>query len=198
MRYSLQVTTDPTAEPLSLDETKTFLRVDSSDEDDFILSLIAAARQYCEAVTKRSFTTQTMRMYMDDWPDGDTIEMPRPFDSSTATPTVKYYLSGSTTATVLGSTNYWVDNSSEPGRLVLRDAVTWPTVDLRSANAVEVTMQTGYGGEVDVPDGIKMAMRLLVGHWYANREAVVVGTISTSLDIAVAALLSPFMVPYVA
>ncbi|MFP5432845.1 MAG: head-tail connector protein [Alphaproteobacteria bacterium] len=38
---------------------------------------------------------------------------------------------------------------------------------------------------------MKAAILLLVGHWYANREAVVTGTIATQLPMAVDALLAP-------
>lgn len=196
--HSIKVTTNPTAEPLSLDETKTFLRVDHSEEDDFILGLIVAAREYCEAVTKRSFVTQTMRARWDDWPDGDALEVPRPFQSTTAyVPALKYYASGSTSAVAVSAATYWIDNDSEPGRLVLRDNQEWPTTALRSAQGVELVFTSGYGGEADVPDGILHAMRLLVGSWYNNRENEVVGTITASLEIAVQALLSPHVVPYI-
>lgn len=38
------------------------------------------------------------------------------------------------------------------------------------------------------PD-IEQAILLLVGHWYANREAVVIGTISSAVPLAVERLL---------
>lgn len=40
------------------------------------------------------------------------------------------------------------------------------------------------------PD-VEQAVLLLVGHWYANREAVVTGTISTAIPLAVDRLLWP-------
>lgn len=195
--YGLKVSVNPTAEPLSLDETKLYLRVDHSEDDALILGMISAARQYAEAVTKRSFTTQTMQMYCDQFPDDDTLNIPRPFYTTTDV-ALKYYLSGSTTPTTFPSSSYWVDDSVEPGRLVLRDNSDWPTSDLRSAKAIEVTFRSGYGGQPDVPDGIKIGMLSLIGHWYTNREAVVVGTISKSVEMTVNALLSPHMSPFVA
>lgn len=43
----------------------------------------------------------------------------------------------------------------------------------------------------DALDAVKMAIKLLVGHWYANREAVVTGTIATTLPLAFDALIRP-------
>jgi hypothetical protein len=41
-------------------------------------------------------------------------------------------------------------------------------------------------------DDITTAMLLLIGHWYANRESVVVGTITSELPMAVEALIAPY------
>lgn len=45
-------------------------------------------------------------------------------------------------------------------------------------------------------EDVETAMLLLIGHWYANREAVVVGTNNASapLDFAVDALLQPYRI----
>lgn len=41
-------------------------------------------------------------------------------------------------------------------------------------------------------DDIATAMLLLIAHWYANRESVVVGSISGPLPMAVSALTDPY------
>ena len=41
-------------------------------------------------------------------------------------------------------------------------------------------------------DDITAAMLLLIGHWYANRESVVLGTITSELPMAVESLISPY------
>ncbi len=40
-------------------------------------------------------------------------------------------------------------------------------------------------------DDIRSAMLLLIGHWYANREAVNIGNITSSIPFAVESLLQP-------
>ncbi len=41
-------------------------------------------------------------------------------------------------------------------------------------------------------DDLSTAMLLIIGNWYANREAVVVGTITSELPMAVNALIEPY------
>ena len=51
-----------------------------------------------------------------------------------------------------------------------------------------------YGTADDVPEAIKAAMKLMIGHWYLNRESVQVGNIVTAFPLAVEALLGPYLV----
>jgi len=43
-------------------------------------------------------------------------------------------------------------------------------------------------------DDIRAAMLLLIGHWYANRESVVVGQTALKLPLAVESLLQPYRI----
>ena len=56
---SYQITTEPATEPLTLTEAKEHLRVDGTDEDTLITSIITVARKLCENYTNRAFITQT-------------------------------------------------------------------------------------------------------------------------------------------
>jgi uncharacterized phiE125 gp8 family phage protein len=58
-------------------------------------------------------------------------------------------------------------------------------------NAITITFWAGYGEDGrSVPAPIKHAMLMLVGFWYENRTAVLVGSISKPLEFAVESLLS--------
>lgn len=65
------------------------------------------------------------------------------------------------------------------------------------ATAAEIPTDTETGESLDpdalvLDDDITTAMLLLIGHWYANRESVVIGSISSELPMAVNALVKPY------
>src|SRR5512135_2870714 len=73
--------TAPAAEPLSLAEAKAFLRVETNDDD----AVIAGARIYVEAQTRRALITQSWRICRDCWPDDGRIDVrPAPLRTLTA------------------------------------------------------------------------------------------------------------------
>lgn len=68
----------------------------------------------------------------------------------------------------------------------------WPQTYTRE-DAVRVTWAAGYGpAATDVPAAIRQAMLLMIGHWFENREASVVGVSVTDLPMAVNSLLAPY------
>src|ERR1700712_1240967 len=67
--------TAPAAEPWSVAEAKSFLRVEHDDDDAIIGSLISAARCHVEALTRRALITQTWRVVLDQWPDDGRIKV---------------------------------------------------------------------------------------------------------------------------
>lgn len=189
----LTVTTPASSEPLSLAEAKLHLRVDGTDEDELIESLIVAARDYCETKTNRQFCTTTFKMSLDSFPSEVSgegarayeIRVPRPPLQSVAS-VVYWNLSGSTVA--LSGATYNVDTQSEPGRIVPAYGQYWPA-NLPRANAVEVNFVAGYSY---IPDGIKAAMKLVVGHLFNVRDAG-----DGTLPVAVDSLLAVYAIPEV-
>jgi uncharacterized phiE125 gp8 family phage protein len=74
--------TAPAVEPISLAEAKAFLRVEHDDDDDVIAALIAGARIYVEAQTRRALITQSWRLTRDAWPQTGKIAVrPAPLQS---------------------------------------------------------------------------------------------------------------------
>jgi len=72
----LKLITAPDIEPVTLDEAKNHLKIDSSEDNSLISALIVTARQLAEKETNRAFITQTWEMYLDEV--GNEIEIPKP------------------------------------------------------------------------------------------------------------------------
>lgn len=184
---ALKQTSAPATEPVTLEEIKLHLRVDTEDEDDWLTARITAARVFCEEFQRRGFITQTWELWLDAWPDKGYIEIPLPPLQSVTS--VKYYDTDDTEAT-FSSDCYFVDSKSESGRIGLNYGEVWPSTTLRPMNGICVTFKAGYGDADDVPESVKQAMLLLIAHWYENRETVISsGAMPKEMPFSVEALL---------
>lgn len=192
MPLALTRTVEPTEEPITLAEAKAHLRVDDTTEDTYISALITAARAHAESLTERQFITATYVLRLDEFPVRctDIIRVPRP---NLLTVTSITYVDQNGDTQTLSSTLYQVDIASLPGRIMPAYGQLWPTTRCQ-LNAVAVTFTAGYGAAAAVPVPIKHAVKLLVSHWFENREPVVVGTITSEVPTTVKALLGPYRV----
>lgn len=185
--------------PVSVTDAKAHLRVvDFTDDDDYIGALIDAATEWCENYCDRTFADKQYTVAFDDF-HGQRIELPRPpvrlhATASSATVTISYVDTGGTTQTLTwaqsGTQNFRLDRDHVPSLVYPTYQATWPSVRLDD-KSVQITYLAGYGGAAYVPKQAVHAIKMLVGHWYANREAVLTGTISKDIEFAVAALLAP-------
>lgn len=183
---TLKICTQPAMETISLTDAKQHLRVDGDDDDVLILSYIKAARIYCEGYQNRAYCTQTWELWLDSFPRTNILEIPLPPLQSITS--IKYFDTANEEAT-FPAASYFVDIKSSPGRVCLNSGYSWPSVALRAINGVCVTFEAGYGGTEAVPQSVKQAMLLLIGHWYENRETVNVVNITKELEFTVGALL---------
>lgn len=182
---ALKIYTAPAVEPISLAEAKLHLRVDIDDDDSYISALITAARQAAEATTNRAFITQTWDLFADRFTALDRIMVPLPPLQSV---TGIYYTPYGGVETTLTIAHYSVDTSSDPGRVVLNFGYCWPGSTLIPVNGMRMRFVAGYGAAgSNVPQSIRQAMLLMIGHYYENREA-------TGKPVAVDSLLWPYRV----
>jgi uncharacterized phiE125 gp8 family phage protein len=168
---SLTIVTEPTLEPVTLEEAEAHLRLSETstgEEDTLLNGWIKAARRLCERIQNRAYLHQTWTLTLDSFPGLAYIEIPRP--PLVSVTSVKYYSTGGTANTMTAG-NYYVDTASEPGRVHLGYGESWPSATLRPANGVEVQFLAGYGSVASlVPIEIKQAIKLIVGHYYERRE----------------------------
>lgn len=168
---ALQLITAPVAEPLTLAEAKLHLRETRDTQNAIITVLITVARQQCETITRRALITQTWDLFLPGFPAGEAIEVPLSPLASVESIT---YVDSAGVIQTWDAAEYTVDAVSEPGRIVPAYNESYPTARA-VPNAVKVRFVAGFGAASEVPEGIKQAMRLLVGHLYVNRESVKIG-----------------------
>jgi uncharacterized phiE125 gp8 family phage protein len=179
---SLQLVTPPSVEPVTLAEAKAHLKVDTSDDDALIGTLVTAARTRAEWHTGRAFVTQSWILWRDCWSEIVEIPLP-PLQAVTAVTT--YARDG--TSSVLDTSTYTVDAASQPARI---DFGCGLAPSLRAINAISVAFDAGYGSaEADVPAPVREAILRITAELYANRG-------DGSVDIAdgAQALLAPYRV----
>lgn len=176
---------EPTFEPITLTEAKAHLRVDFTEDDAYITSLITVARQYAETRTWRAIPQQTFDVFYDEYTS--TLQLPRPPLISVTS--VSYKNSGDTYVN-FNTTDYVVDFEAIPAKVVIQAA---RPQDLSTINPLRVRFVSGYANANSIPAHIKHAIKMLVSHFYENRELVVIGRTATLepkvLPIGVEALL---------
>jgi Phage gp6-like head-tail connector protein len=201
MASSVVIVQDADQEPITLDEAKGHLRVTSKDDEPVIKSCIRAARQYAEMFLNRCLVTSQLRYNLDSFPDlpnatlkffvptysvesylaraislmSGPIYLPRPHVLSVQS--VKYLDASGVLQTLAanpapGLPGYILDLDAEPARLAPANNLPWP-ITLAQQNAVTILLTCGYGESPDlIPETTKMAIKLLISHFYENREPV--------------------------
>lgn len=186
---TLILTGPPAAEPLSLDEAKSHLRVDGSDEDTLISSLVTAARVHVETATRRALLTQDWTLALDDWPASGVVEIPLgPLQSVGG---IEIYDADGVPET-LDPVTYEIDAASIPPRILRRRGHVWPRPGLL-AGGIQIDISVGFGAAAtDVPEPLRQAVRQLIAHWHEHREPVVLGESVARIPVAVESLLAPY------
>ncbi|NIQ97538.1 MAG: hypothetical protein GWN87_27705 [Desulfuromonadales bacterium] len=185
---ALEIKTPPGEEPLSLAETKSYLKVTGTADDTLLTQIITAVRKSCEDWTGRALITQTWTLWRGGFPHRRRDHLPHdgyfelPVDFADAAVRVldipkpplqsvtflKTY-NAAHAASTFDAAKYFVDTASEPGRIVLNESSSWPT-GLRPANGVEIEFVAGYGDAASVPDALKQGLLLWIKGLYANRN----------------------------
>ncbi len=163
----LKLITAATALAVSLVEAKLHLRVDASDEDALITTLITAATERAEQETGRAIMPQTWELSLDAFPA--VFELTRiPVASVTS---LKYRDVDGVQQT-LSDALYELSTADDFSAATVAPVYggTWPTTRDQS-NAVALRYVAGWASAAAVPDSIKSWIKLQVGAMFENREA---------------------------
>lgn len=163
------VTLPPPAHPLDLADAKRFLRLEHTDQEDGdILDMIAAAAEYLTRAAESTLVHTTWISQLDAFPACNVIALPYP-------PVVQVqieYFDGDGVTQVFNEDNYILRQTGQSlSTIVLDPSASWPATESRAA-AVSISYTAGYGANADaMPERVRHAMRLLVRHFYDNRDA---------------------------
>lgn len=183
----LERVTGPASTIVSLAEAKEHLRVDFSDDDDYITALVAAADAHLDGpfgAVGIALDEQTWRVTRPAAQGRYGVRLPvLPLVAVTA---ISYLDQDEAEQSATLSDFQWFNGDSfayvEP-----KKGNAWPAMSAER-NALRITFTAGTG----CPEGVKHAAKLLVGHWYENREAVSVRDGVAEFPMAVDALLSRY------
>ncbi len=165
---------------ITLAEAKAHLRVEHEEEDALIQSLVDAAVLNLEHDTGRAFRVREESLVLDSWP----TTLVLPWWPVRSVVSITYVDPLGNTQTL---ENYALDTRRFPAKLRPAYGEAWPEV-LPGNGVVEIKLEVGME---TLPEDLKRAALLMVGHLYEHREAVVIGTITSTLPMAVEYLVQP-------
>ncbi len=171
-RYDVHRKTDAATEPVTLEEVKKHLRVDWASDDAYISSIMKVARQRCEGYSNRAYITQTWVLKLTGFMGVISVPMPNLL-SVTA---FKCRKTDGSLITLTENTNFAIDKDVQPGIIYFPSWVAAPSISLAAGYPIEIEYTCGYGPDAaSVPQYVKHAILLTVGHYYENRENTVIG-----------------------
>ncbi len=178
----------PASEPVSLDEARAFLRLDTDAEDVLVASLVTAARAHVEGLTGRALITQGWRICREGWPRAGVMRLaPAPIVSVDAV-TV---FGADGTPGVVDAAAWQAELRADPARLRFRPAA----LDRNADNGIEVDVTAGYGTTADdVPAPLRQAIRMLLAFWFEHREAASTEAVTPDIAHGVWSLVAPYRV----
>ncbi|GAC1333143.1 MAG: head-tail connector protein [Beijerinckiaceae bacterium] len=178
----------PAIEPIAIADAKTWLKLETGDDDDVVAALITAARLTIEAHTNRMLITQTWRFIYDRWPDDRLVKLPLvPFQTLAA---IRVFDASGAPQTLAPSL-YALDSTRDAARIVFAQDPPMPS---QAVSGIEIDVVVGYGATPDsVPEPFRQAIRVLVTDWYENRGDA--GDLANALPSSLRVLLAPYLRP---
>jgi uncharacterized phiE125 gp8 family phage protein len=173
---ALQLLEAPAAAPVLLAEVKAQLRIEHPDDDLMIDRLIKTAVAYTDAkgALGHAMITQKWGQWVNSVPPQYVRLAMGPLIEVTA---VQYYdIDGALQTDTLS--NYEITGTDFTTRIGPKSGFNWPVTQDR-ADAIRIEYTAGYGAtSASVPETLRHAMMLLIGHWYDNRENTMMDELS--------------------
>lgn len=192
---NVRVITRPSVEPVGLDEALLHLRLyrygspPAHPEESLVESLVRSARESAENYINGRIAEWELELRLPRFCTA--IKLPdAPVQSVDA---VTYIDRDGQTQTV-DQALYELAGSPESPIVRPVYGESWPDDVRTQDDAVRIRYTAGYhiGSPDTVPEPIRSAIKLLVGHLFENREQSVIGTIVSELPMGVLFMLQPY------
>lgn len=166
----IKVLSAPAIEPVTIEELKTYMRLDTFIYDTMLSGYITACREAIERHTGRTFITTTYEMCLDGFPaNNGAIELIRPPVQSISS--IYYNQASDGVLTLLDPSKYIVDLVSLFPRIEPAFGESWPATR-KMFNAVKITYVAGYGSTAEsVPETIKICIKALASDLFEHPES---------------------------
>ena len=188
MWASVTVKTPPEALPLTAADLRDRLRIDDPTEDAILGDFLVGAAAEIDgphgigvALMAQTWTLTIDKFRPDialpGWPITGVAEI--------------RYLDPDGAAQIVPPADYRLAIIGEAGRLVPSPTATWPAT-LAGPGVIEIDYTLGRDSSAEVDGGLITALALLAGHYYENREAVIVGTNASETPLGVVHILNRY------
>lgn len=187
-------TQDDTSAVVSLVDLKKHVAIDLSETyyDDMLQSMEQAAVAYIESRARIILRNSSYEIFCDQFPDArNPLYIPL-WPVRSVTDITYTDASGS----VVVITNQQKSLNTQPAAMYPAVDTEWPTSQEDNRQSVTFSATVGYANNASVPAMVKHAIKMLVAHWFRNRETVLVGSISKELEKAVDSLMVQFRANY--
>lgn len=155
MRSKLTRLTTPSADVVTLQQVKDHLKIDGTDSDTYLGTLISTAVELVYQVTGRQLLTCNYRLDVDSFRD---IELPKP--PFNALISITYKDENGDTQT-LSESSYSIDDAIEPA--VISFANDLPNTQADVNLPISISYTTGYADADAIPAMIKHYTLMVVG-----------------------------------
>lgn len=190
----LSLVSGPQSLPVDLDSAKAHLNVNHARDDQLITQCIRRAVSAIDGPDGigRCLITQSWLLSLDCFPRCEIVIPLGPVASITS---IKH-LDASGLEQTVSAGDYWPSLKVEPAFVRPAYGMSWPAHRIMPGS-VKVEFVAGKAASM-VPESLKAAILFLVGHYYANREAVVTDATATELPLGVQSILSSYRAGVVA
>ena len=163
-----ETVTEPSTFPITLDETKNYLKIQHSVEDDLLDGLIASSTNVLENYLNRWFISR------DAVGNFDTVQFSRyetfPFievkKSPLNTVSLVQVRTGETFVDLTVDDDYMVKQNYGFDRVIFYSDLD---TDYEYTYPIRIEFNAGFGTAAQVPDAIKTAIKMYINFLYSNR-----------------------------